>query len=994
MRFESLERRTMLAADFELVKDIHAAPQSLGLSPSGFLEVEGVAYFSASTPTYGFELWRTDGTAEGTYLVRDVNPGSQSSMPQSLTEMGGDVYFVANDGVNRQEIWKSDGTAAGTFMLTSFSTASGTLPLLSLGVVGETLFISAYDSQWGVWKSDGTVEGTVKLQAFGGDFPGSKPDNFTAVGDVVYFSADDGVSGAELWKSDGTAEGTVRVKDILPGTNGSTPTSLFNHQGTLYFAASDGVHGSELWRTDGTEAGTMQIKDIVPGSEASLPTKFIAVNDILYFLAEDDPFQDLWRTDGTAAGTVEVYGAVRELIEFDGALFAFGSGSIVRSDGTTAGTELVGLFGWPNFGAEIQPVVAGDFIYFVGHSNAEGNEVWLTDGTQAGTHVLKDLNTTLGGSRDDIKLSTLGDTLLFRAFSTLSGTDLWKSDGTGAGTTLVRPISPATASSNPRDLTEFNGALYFFARNADGEALWRSDGTTGGTVALKNFKAGLIQNHRLTVAGDRLYFVANDGTTGYELWKTDGTAEGTAIVEEIVPGSSGSFSQLTEDERFASVGDFLYFTIIRNGKVELWKSNGDADGATLLKIFNSALPGNVGQLTNVDGRLVFVGYESSTGRELWTSDGTPDGTVRLSDIWAGPSSSIGTASVPLLFNVGGTVLFAAENPATGRELWKWDSVGGIAIVNDVVPGSGSSIPPFSSLAAGGWTVAGGTLYFASNAGFGSSSGVMELWKSDGTAAGTVLVKDIQPGSGGGFPEQLTAVGGNVYFTANDGVHGRELWTSDGTEAGTYMVHEFVPGSLSRAITGLTEAGGKLYFSVAIDGVGDELWCVEGANGARLVGDITRDGGGSMPAEVTAVGNRLFLAATTTATGRELWTLDLSTLDSIAGDYDGDHVVDGSDFLAWQRSFGSAITPAGGDADGNGSGVVEAGDLAVWKSNFGQVVVEESSTTASESLAAIDELYAAADLNSLFSAGDFTSLFSASDSPQPAGRRRLPRLMRL
>jgi ELWxxDGT repeat protein len=982
----------MLAADFDLVKDLHDAPQASGLSPSSFLEVNGVSYFSASTPTYGVELWRTDGTAEGTYLVRDINPGSHSSTPQSLTEMGGNVYFVANDGVNRQEIWKTNGTAAGTFMLTSFSTASGTLPLLSLGVVGETLYISGYDSQWGVWKSDGTLEGTVKLRSFGGDFPGAKPDNFTAVGDVVYFSADDGVSGAELWKSNGTAEGTVRVKDISPGTGDSTPTSLFNYQGTLYFAASDGVHGSELWRSDGTETRTVQVKDIVPGSEGSLPTKLIAVNDVLYFLAEDDPFQDLWRTDGTAAGTVEVYGAVRELIEYHGALYAFGSGSIVRSDGTTAGTELVGLFGWPNFGAEIQPVVAGDFIYFVGHSNTEGNEVWITDGTRAGTHILKDIKTALGGSRDDFVLSTLGDSLLFRAYSSLSGSDLWKSDGTEAETTLVRPISPTTASSNPSELTEFKGTLYFFARNADGEALWRSDGTAEGTIALKSFRTGFVAPHRLTVVGDQLFFVANDGVTGDELWITDGTAEGTRIVVDMAPGSSSGFSPFSafsENERLASSGGFLYFTLVRSSKVELWKSDGSSNGTTLLKAFGANSLGQVGQLTGVNGQLFFVGYESSTGSELWTSDGTPEGTIRLSDIWAGPSSSLDIASVPALFNVGGALLFAATTPATGRELWKWDSVGGVALAKDIMPGSNGSLRSYFSLIANGWTAAGGNLYFAADA---EQGGIGELWKSDGTAEGTTLVKEIRPGGNGGLPQYLTTVGDVVYFTADDGVHGRELWTSDGTEAGTYMVHEFVSGLLSRPITGLTEAGGKLYFSVAIDGVGEELWCADGANRAWLVGDITRDGGGSLPAEVTAVGNRLFLAATTEATGRELWTLDLSAPVSIVGDYVGDHVVDGADFLAWQRKFGVAVAPAGSGADGNGSGTVEGGDLAVWKSNFGQAMIEASPTTAGESLAAIDELYAAEDLNALFSAGDFTSLFSASDNFQPS-RRRFPRLVR-
>ena len=998
MRIESLESRAMLAADFELVKDLHSGPLVYGSSPGSFLEVDGVSYYSAYAPTFGTELWRTDGTAAGTYMVRDVNPGAQSSIPQSLTEMGGNVYFVANDGVNRHQIWKSDGTASGTFMLTSFSTASGTLPQLSLGVVGETLFISGFDSEWGVWKSDGTVEGTVKLRAFGGGFSGVKPDHFTTIGDVIYFTANDGTSGTELWKSDGTAEGTVRVKDIFAGTSGSTPTSLFNHQGTLYFAASDGALGSELWRSDGTEAGTALVKDIVPGSVGSRPTEFIAVNDVLYFLAEDDSFQELWRTDGTAGGTVQVYGAVRELIEYDGALYGFGTGSIIRSDGTTAGTELVATFNWPNYGADIQPVVAGDLMYFIGYSSAEQNEVWVTDGTASGTHILKDIGTARGGSRDDFLLSTLGDSLLFGATSSLSGRDLWISDGTEAGTTLVRPVTLSTVSSQPNDLIEFDGALYFFARvadvNGDRDALWRSDGTVEGTVALKTFRTRFMASRRLTVVDDQLFFVANDGVTGDELWVTDGTAEGTRLVVDLAPGSTGGFtSYLAGDELLAEAGGLLYFTLVRSNKVELWKSDGSASGTTLLKAFGASSYNRVGQLTEFDEQLFFIGYEPATGSELWKSDGTPEGTLRLSDIWTGSNSSFNLSSSPMLHNVGGTLLFGATSPATGLELWKWDSIGGVALVKDLVPGSNGSLIPFYSSAAGRWAVAGETLYFVSYSGLAQGSG-MELWKSDGTAEGTVLVKDILPGAGSSAPEQLTAVGDNVYFTASDGVHGRELWTSDGTEAGTYMVHEFVEGALSRAITGLTEAGGKLYFSVAIEGIGDELWSAEGANGARLLGDITHDGGGSDPAEVTAVGNRLFLAATTAATGRELWTLDLSTPDSLVGDYNLDHVVDGSDFLAWQRNFGSAITPAGDDADGNGSGVVEAGDLAVWKSNFGQVVVEEPPMAASESLAAIDELYAAGDVSSLFSAGDFTSLFSASDTLQPAGRRRLSRSMRL
>jgi ELWxxDGT repeat protein len=70
----------------------------------------------------------------------------------------------------------------------------------------------------------------------------------------------------------------------------------------------------------------------------------------------------------------------------------------------------------------------------------------------------------------------------------------------------------------------------------------------------------------------------------------------------------------------------------------------------------------------------------------------------------------------------------------------------------------------------------------------------ELWKSDGTDAGTVMVKDIYPGSGSSSPEYLTAVGPILFFVADNNVNGRELWKSDGTPAGTVMVKDIYPGS--------------------------------------------------------------------------------------------------------------------------------------------------------------------------------------------------------
>src|SRR5262249_37939179 len=142
----------------------------------------------------------------------------------------------------------------------------------------------------------------------------SSPDNLTAVGNQLFFSADDGVSGRELWKSDGTAAGTALVKDIGPGSGylgypyGSNTRNRVAAGGRLFFTANDGVHGTEFWKSDGTAAGTVLVKDINPGSaygfpSSSYPSSLTAVGGKVFFSADDGVSgRELWKSDGTADG--------------------------------------------------------------------------------------------------------------------------------------------------------------------------------------------------------------------------------------------------------------------------------------------------------------------------------------------------------------------------------------------------------------------------------------------------------------------------------------------------------------------------------------------------------------------------------------------------------------------------------------------------------------------------------------------------------------------
>jgi large repetitive protein len=272
----------------------------------------------------GIELWKTDGTPEGTVLVEDIHPGAQWSVPVYLAPLRGRVYFSADDKYTPEllafdrELWTTDGTSRGTFRVKDIH--PGPLPSIpgELTRLNEVILFTAGEPRGGqeLWRSDGSEDGTVRVRDINPGPQGSFPSNFRAAIHNVYFAADDGASGRELWRSDGTSPGTVRVKDISPAGAFSGPLELTEFGNGLLFTSDDGDHGRELWYTDGTESGTQLVMDIVPGPGSSTPQSLTVAGDDVYFtISKDfDPHDftgvtELWKTDGTSAGTHMVWQA-------------------------------------------------------------------------------------------------------------------------------------------------------------------------------------------------------------------------------------------------------------------------------------------------------------------------------------------------------------------------------------------------------------------------------------------------------------------------------------------------------------------------------------------------------------------------------------------------------------------------------------------------------------------------------------------------------------
>lgn len=401
-------------------------------------------------------------------------------------------------------------------------------------------------------------------------------------------------------------------------------------------------------------------------------------------------------------------------------------------------------------------------------------------------------------------LCAVGSTLYFLGMGAYSGQELWKSDGTFEGTVLVKDIAPIQDSPGATFLTNLNGTLYFFAQWG-GYALWKSDGTEDGTVKVAQLGSSFPALAPVKV-GTKLYWSAI-GTAGGELWSSDGTTGGTGIVKSFGSLAGSNPNMLT------NVDGVLYFNNVTATNTKpptttftLWKSDGSEAGT--IPIYSA---GSLSEIASLNGQVFF--YSGTAGNphtdSLYTTNGTPAGTHKMSDFYFGPGDFTRSGSLLYfaaesldlyntrvwatdgatvyrvdanayrpwdLIDLNGTLLFEALYDVTSvAHCGLFATTGsGAALVKEINPTLFYGVESYH-------VVVNDTLYFAAE----NSYGGLGLWKSNGTTAGTVLVSDINATGLG--PYYLTNVNGTLFFAAQDDAHGFQLWKSNGTFAGTLPI---------------------------------------------------------------------------------------------------------------------------------------------------------------------------------------------------------------
>ncbi len=755
-----------------------------------------VAWVSATSGPW--PLMATDGTSDTPTVALTLPDGASKS---GLHRVGSRAYFWVYGVAARAELWSTDGTPAATHLETAFDISVGE-PAVAVGN-DRLVFLGGNGDRMELWGFDTSTRLARRLVAFP---EGTERILRMEASDSYAFVMVDGTSGQELWATDGTPSGTRVVTSFgFPQPFGDSDLSITLHTAAdrAYFFATDGVGPVRLWVSAGSPATTGALTDICDDTTCFEDSWIDSVDAQVFFLRESpDTGIEVWTTDGTAGGTRILLDACPGPCPGFGQVIASGDGRLTYGANDVASyrpVPFVATAPWTTATSLFDPVrdapaldpnqltsgiADGPIHYFGAYDTGQGIEPWVSRGTAGSSLLLADIAGPYDASSAPHGFAVSGDTVAFVAEAEDYRNNFWLTEGSQDSTRPAPTVEPTSLVFSTKietlddhfvalgsngeihsidpvaSTTETIQAPYCFNPLGSGAVdsiavmvmacnesiqFWSTDGTAAGTS--RRFDLPLDFNVRNAFRRVGSHLLMEGGTSTERLYALDATLSGLTPLTSlgVVPDSA----VMPEGEGLA------FFTEAER----LWRTDGTPAGtgplgtthAQLLLLNAVRSPAGYDLLLQVD----------TFSFQIWTTDGTTLGT----SVRASLSTPNGAVGLPVA-RVGGGLYFILARPDYEYELWVLDD--------------GSSEPRrlhSASIAESGLSsavlvpVPDGVLFSACDTSHGC-----ELWRTDGTVDGTLLIQDIAPGLSSSFPHSFLAVGSTLYFNADDGLHGVELWT--------------------------------------------------------------------------------------------------------------------------------------------------------------------------------------------------------------------------
>ncbi len=701
---------------------------------------------------------------------------------------------------------------------------------------------------------------------------------------TLFLAAAPGV-GTELWATTG-APGSVTMLDEVTTGDYGVQEMVTHPNGTVILSSyADGI-GFEPFAIPPGASGYTPLGDLKPGLEGSSPRALVVWQNDVWFLVDDGtPGYQLYRTDGTVAGTQRMEtllpsvlqpnktpgvqvgnGGTHLYLSFTGA----GSGGLLVKSSPSAATVAITPGGRTLEVAQFGPTRSAPLntgaVFVMESAPGQGYEPWFTDGTSAGTLPLGPLNpTSIVGSLPSMRGSD-GNRVWFDAITDTEGTELWTTDGTPGGTRILVDLVPGPGSGRLESSFTLlaGGDAVFGASNTqplDPPILFRSDGTASGTRAIPPSPTDGQPTYvrQLILAGGLVWGIGQRGFGDSELWSYNPVLD--ALRLRWIPRPQASSSRPVEllgptpNGLLLAIDDGIF------GKEPWIFDPAGTGGFRLANLYpdGGTRDSRITALGSHTGVALYHAADGTNGPQLYASDGTASGTRRITRHVVDP----GRGFVPVTDTDAGFVYLTEQRLFPGQsttQLWSTDgTVGGEVLLHDFRSGSETifldRVVPFGDRA------------LLRVGRFGNES----WWITDGTPAGTAPYAEFA-----GFAELRLDLEhqGLLWGTNRDAARGRELWVSDGTAAGTRAVLDIAPGPASSDPAELRPVAGGILFAADDRVHGAEPWFSDGTpTGTRLILDAYPGPFGSRPVGFTPTTNGHVFRAAAASTFGELWRTD-------------------------------------------------------------------------------------------------------------------------